>query len=152
MLNKVLLKPTKETVEPVQRKDLLRTICKEKEICYKVVIESGITDNLVSIKMVEKLGLNKIKHLMPCKVSWLHKGHQILEQCEVEFQIGRYNDKILCDVMPIDFCHILLCRPWQFERKVVHDGRSSCYKFEKDGMKHTLLSLQEENIVQNICC
>ena len=52
------------------------------------------------------------------------------EQCEVDFQIGPYKDKILCDVMPMDVCHILLGRPWQFEKKVTHDGRSNCHSFE----------------------
>lgn len=40
--------------------------------------------------------------------------------------------------MPMDVCHILLRRPWQFDGKVVDDGRGNCYKFEKDGIKHTL--------------
>lgn len=33
MMHKVLLKPTKEFVEPVQRKSLFKTICKEKGKC-----------------------------------------------------------------------------------------------------------------------
>lgn len=64
--------------------------------------------------MVEKLDLKKIKHHVPYKVSWLQKGHPLLvnEQCGVEFQIYSYKDKVLCDVMPMDVCHILLGRPW----------------------------------------
>jgi len=64
--------------------------------------------------MVEKLGLKNIKHATPYKVLWLEKGHQLLlhEQSEVEFQIGRYKDKVLCDVMPMNASHILLGRPW----------------------------------------
>ena len=60
--------------------------------------------------MVEKPSLNRTKHYVPYKVSWLHNVHQILvsEQCEVEFQIGPYKEKILCDVMPMDVCQILL--------------------------------------------
>ena len=44
-------------------------------------------DILVSQEMVEKLGLKKVKHPTPYKVSWLQKGHQLLvqEQSEVEF-------------------------------------------------------------------
>ena len=66
------------------------------------------------------------------------------EQCEVEFQIGRYKDKVIGDIMPMDECHILLGRPWQYDRKVVHDGVKSCYKFVKDGIKHTLVPIKEE--------
>ena len=80
---------------------------------------------------------------MRYKVSWLHKGHIILvnEQSEVEFPIGSYKDKIVCDIMPMDVFHILLGRSWKFDRKVVHDRRTNFYKFEKDGIKHTFLPL-----------
>jgi hypothetical protein len=48
MINKVLLKPEKESAEPAQRKALFRTMCKVKGKCCKMVIDSGSTDNLVS--------------------------------------------------------------------------------------------------------
>eukprot|EP00253_Pinus_taeda_P018619 PITA_18619 len=107
---------------------------------------SGSTKNLVSTEMVEKLGLKRLKHPNQYRVSWLQKGHQLLvdEQSEVEFQIGRYKDKIICDIMPMDVCHILLGRPWQYDRKVRHDGVMNCYKFEKDGVRHTLVPIREE--------
>ena len=79
-----------------------------------MVIDSGSTNNLVSTEMVEKLNLKKSKHSAPYKVSWLQKGHQIMvsEQCEVDLQVGTYKDKIVCDSMPMDVCHVLLGRPW----------------------------------------
>eukprot|EP00253_Pinus_taeda_P022420 PITA_22420 len=150
VLNKVLLKPAKEVAEPDQRKALFRTVCKSRGKCCKFIIDSGSTDNLVAMEMVEKLGLKKLKHPTPYKVSWLQKGHQLLvyEQCEVEFQIGKYRDKILCDGMPMDVCHLLLGRPWQFDRSAVHDGKTNCYKFVKDGIKHTLVPIKEENTAE----
>ena len=125
-------------------------MCKVKGKCYKMVIDSGSTDNLVSIEIVEKLNLKKTKHPVPYKVSWLHKGHQILvsEQCEVDLQVGTYKDKIVCDIMLMDVCHVLLGRPWQFDKRVVQEGRWNCYSFDKDGMKHVLLPLQEGGIVE----
>eukprot|EP00253_Pinus_taeda_P024702 PITA_24702 len=133
MMHKVLLKLAKDTVEPVQRKSLFKTMCKAKCKCCKLVIDNGSTDNLVSLEMVEKLGLKKIKHPTHYKVSWLQKEHQLLvhEQSEVEFSLGRYKDKVLCDIMPMDACHILFGHPWQFDRKVTHDGERNCYKFER---------------------
>jgi hypothetical protein len=41
----------------------------------------------------------------------------------VEFQIDTYKDKVLCDIIPMDVYHILLGRPWKYERKAIHDGR-----------------------------
>eukprot|EP00253_Pinus_taeda_P019899 PITA_19899 len=150
VLNKVLLKPAKEVAEPDQRKALFRTVCKSRGKCCKFIIDSGSTDNLVAVEMVEKLGLKKLKHPTPYKVSWLQKGHQLLvdEQCEVEFQIGKYKDKILCDVMPMDVCHLLLGRPWQFDRSAVHGGKTNCYKFVKDGIKHMLAPIKEETTAE----
>ena len=104
------------------------------------MIDSANTENLVSQETVDKLGLKEVRHPTPYKVSWLQKGHQLLahEQSEVEFHIGKYNDKVLCD--------ILLGHPWQFDRNVIHDGEINFYKFEKDGIKHTLVLLKEESI------
>ena len=115
-----------------------------------MIIDSGSIDNLVATEMVEKLGLKRLKHPTPYKVSWLQKGHQLLvdEQCEVEFHIGIYKDKVICDIMPMDVCHILLGRPWQYDRKVVHDGKTNCYKFVKDGIKHMLVPIKEEETME----
>eukprot|EP00253_Pinus_taeda_P032563 PITA_32563 len=100
--------------------------------------------------MVERLGLKKLKHPTPYKVSWLQKGHQPLvdEQCEVEFHIDKYKDKVTCDITSMDVCHILLCRPWQYDRKVNHDGENNCYMFVKDGIKHMLIPMKEEDIAE----
>ena len=57
--------------------------------------------------------------------------------------MGKYKDKVLCDVMPMDVCHILLGRPWQFDRAAVHDAKKSTYKFFKDGVHHTLIPMEE---------
>ena len=95
MLNKVLLKSQKESEKPAQRKALFRTMCNFKGKCCKMVIDNGSTNNLVSTEMVEKLSLKKNKHPIPYKVSWLHKGHQILvsEQWKFDLQVGTYKKK-----------------------------------------------------------
>ena len=51
------LKQAKEVVELTQRKALFQTVCKSHGKCYKLIIDSGRTDNLVATEMVEKLGL-----------------------------------------------------------------------------------------------
>jgi hypothetical protein len=148
MLRKVLLKPEAEIEKPVQRNSLFRTTCKTKDKVCKVIIDSGSTDNLVSTEMVEKLELKTTAHPKPYKVSWLQKGHQvtITKQCLVEIKIGGYKDEILCDVIPMDICHILLGRPWQFDRNVIHDGRKNTYTLEKNGRTHMLLPMEEKRV------
>jgi hypothetical protein len=107
-------------------------------------VDSGSTDNLVSSEMVEKLEMETTKHLSPYKVSWLQKGHRVsvTKQFLVKFKIGNYHDDILCDVIPMDVCHILLGRPWQYDINVVHDGRMNTYTLEKDGIIHKLLPIK----------
>jgi hypothetical protein len=111
-----------------------------------VIIDSGSTDNLVSTEMVEKLELETTALPKPYKVSWLQKGHQVMvtKQCLVEFKIGGYRDEILCDVIPMDVCHILLGRPWKFDRNVIYDGRNNTYTLEKNGRTHMLLPIEEK--------
>ena len=72
------------------------------------------------------------------------------EQCQVEFQIGTYKDHGLCDVMPMDVCHVLLGRPWKFDKKVIYDGRENIFTFEKHGMRHTLLPLKDEKPEEHV--
>jgi hypothetical protein len=128
------------------RSRLFRTACTAKDRKCKVIIDSGSTDNLVAAEMVEKLELETTKHPSPYKVSWLQKGHRVsvTKQCLVKFKIGNYHDEILCDVIPMDVCHILLGRPWQYDRNVVHDGRMNTYTLEKDGKFHKLLPIKDK--------
>ena len=95
--------------------------------------------------MVEKLELETNALPKPYKVSWLQKGHQVMvtKQCLVEFKIGGYRDEILCDVIPMDVCHILFERPWQFDRNVIHNGRKNTYTFEKNGRTHMLFPIEK---------
>jgi hypothetical protein len=110
MMRKVLLKPEKEAENPAQRNSLFLTTCKTKDRICKVIVDSGNTNNLVSTEMVEKLELEIVVHPSPYRVSWLQKGHQVnvTKQCLVKFKIGGYKDEILCNVIPMDVCHLLL--------------------------------------------
>jgi hypothetical protein len=71
MMRKILLKPVEDVEELVQRTSLFITACKMKYKVCKVIIDSGITNNLISIEMVEKLELKTTSHPNPYKVSWL---------------------------------------------------------------------------------
>ena len=69
MLNRFLVKLENQVHEPTQRKGLFRKRCKSQGKCSKMVIDSGSRHNLVSTEMVEKMGLKRMKHLTPYKVS-----------------------------------------------------------------------------------
>jgi hypothetical protein len=64
----------------------------------------------------------------------------VTKRCLVSFSIGnRYKDKMLCDVVAMDACHLLLGRPWQYDRGAHHDGRKNTYSFIIGKVKITLL-------------
>jgi hypothetical protein len=146
MMRKFLLTPEKEVENPTQRNKLFRTACKIKDRVCKVIVESGSIDNLVSIEMVEKMELETIEHPIPYRVSWLQKGNQVnvTKQCLVEFKIGGYKNEILCDVIPMDVFHLLLGRPWKYDRNVIHDGRKNTCTLEKNGRTHMLLPTKDK--------
>ncbi|XP_061375399.1 uncharacterized protein LOC133317549 [Gastrolobium bilobum] len=81
------------------------------------------------------------EHPQPYKLSWLKKGSEVKvnKKCLVQFSIGKkYTDETWCDVIPMDACHILLGRPWQFDRKTRHAGFKNTYNFKKDKLTITL--------------
>jgi len=77
----------------------------------------------------------------PYKLSWLNKGSELKvdKRCLVSFSVGKkYFDNAWCDVVSMDACHILLGRPWQYDRSVVHDGMKNTYSFGIKGKKIVL--------------
>nr|GFC02445.1 reverse transcriptase domain-containing protein [Tanacetum cinerariifolium] len=45
----------------------------------------------------------------------------------------------------MDACHILLGRPWIYNRRVKHDGYRNTYTFKKDGVSITFAPLNPKN-------
>ena len=54
-----------------------------------------------------------------------------------------------CDVLPMEAGHILLGRPWQSDRKVMHDGFTNRHSFEFKGGKTILVSMTPHEVYQD---
>ena len=67
----------------------------------------------------------------------------------VTFSIGKYLDEVLCDVVPMHAGHILLGRPWQYERWVTHDGFKNMYSFVKGGKTFKLAPLTLSQVYED---
>lgn len=94
--------------------------------------------------MVDKLGLPTQDLPEPYQLTWLKKGNlvKVTHKCLVTFSIGtKYTDEIWCEVIPMDVCHLLLGRPWLYDRRAKHDGFRNTYSFKKDGHHVTLAPL-----------
>nr|GEX46065.1 hypothetical protein [Tanacetum cinerariifolium] len=119
------------------RHNIFHTHCTcEGKVC-NVIIDGGSYENVVSETMFSKLGLKSEQHPQPYTFSWFRKGNEVKvsKRCLVKFLIGKkYKDEVWCDVVPMDACHVLLGRPWQFDLRTKHDGFKNTYTFQKDGV------------------
>ena len=61
----------------------------------------------------------------------------------MKFKIRHYFDEVLCDIMPMDYCHILLDKSWQYDRYAMHDRRLNQYTLWVNGKKQILFPLVE---------
>nr|GEX48295.1 hypothetical protein [Tanacetum cinerariifolium] len=52
-----------------------------------------------------------------------------------------------CDVVPMDACHLLLGRPWEYDRDITHNGRTNTYSFLFGGVKITLVPIKPKKLV-----
>nr|GEW13337.1 putative reverse transcriptase domain, zinc finger, CCHC-type, aspartic peptidase domain protein [Tanacetum cinerariifolium] len=87
-------------------------------------------------------------HPDPYQLTWLKKGNlvKVTHRCLVHFSIGnKYTDELWCEVIPMDGCHILLGRPWLYDRRVKHDGYRNTYTFKKDGVSIKLAPLNPKD-------
>ncbi|PNX81069.1 hypothetical protein L195_g037084, partial [Trifolium pratense] len=120
---------------------------------FSLIIDSGSCENVLSELVVMKLGLTTEKHPKPYKLAWLNKNTWITVSHRVllSFSIGpTYSDEIFCDVVPMDACHLLLGRPWKFDRSVIHDGRANTYSFLFRGKKNVLLPSKNRTTGDNL--
>ena len=93
--------------------------------------------------MVEKLRLSTLKYPRLYKLQWLNDSGEVKmnKQVLVTFRIGKYEYKVLCDVVPMQAGHLLLGRPWQADRRVKHDGFTNKYSFVFNQQNNTLVPL-----------
>ena len=67
----------------------------------------------------------------------------------VPFSIGKYNDHVECDVVPMQACQLLLGRPWLYDRDVQIFGRTNKLAFMYKGEQISLLPLTTEKILKD---
>ncbi|GJT78712.1 putative reverse transcriptase domain-containing protein [Tanacetum coccineum] len=56
-------------------------------------------------------------------------------------------DNVWCDVVPMDACHLLLGRPWEYDRDITHNERTNTYSFLFRGVKITLMPNKPKEVV-----
>ncbi|XP_048229084.1 uncharacterized protein LOC125369855 [Ricinus communis] len=120
-----------------ERENLFHTRCKVLDKTCDVIVDGGSCTDVASTELVSKLKLPLRNHAKPYKLNWLNNetGLKVKKQALVSFTIGNYHDERWCDVLPMSACHILLGRPWQFDRNAIHDGVSNIYTVTTGGKR-----------------
>ncbi|XP_051149236.1 uncharacterized protein LOC127263957 [Andrographis paniculata] len=138
----------KEINNDEQRDNIFHCRCKIANKVCSMIIDGGSCANVVSDLVVRKLGLKTEAHPKPYKLQWLNNCGEVkvTKQVHVDFNIKDYKDQVLCDVVPVQACHILLGRPWQFDKRTMHDGHLNRYTLVHDGKKIKLKPLSPNEV------
>jgi hypothetical protein len=116
-----------------------------------MIIDGGSCNNLASNDMVDKLALITKSHPRPYYIQWLNNSGKakVTKLVRINFTIGSYHDVVECDVVPMQACHILLGRPWQFDKDSMHHGRLNQYSFLHHDKKIVLHPMSPEAIMHD---
>ncbi|GKU99786.1 hypothetical protein SLEP1_g12580 [Rubroshorea leprosula] len=139
-------------VNEVQRENIFHTRCYVKDKVCSVIIDGGSCTNVASTTMVEKLGLPTLRHPSPYKLQWLNDSGKVKvnKQVLVAFRIKKYEDEVLCNVVPMHAGHLLLGRPWQFDRRFKYDGFTKKYSFVLNQRPITLVPLTSQQDYEDV--
>ena len=135
--------------DKAQREMLFLSRCTIQDKVCNLIIDGGSCTNVASTILIEKLGIPTIPHPKPYSLKWINDGGNIKvsKQALISFSIGKkYKDDVLCDVVPMSACHVLLGRPWQFDRHVMHDGFKNTYSLVIDKEKIVLNPLPRNQV------
>ncbi|KAL5764000.1 hypothetical protein ACOSQ2_016594 [Xanthoceras sorbifolium] len=124
------------------RNNIFQSTCTILGKVCRFVINGGSCENIVLVEAVQKLGVKTEKYQKPYRLAWLQKGGEVTvsQRALISFYMGsNYKDQMWCDVVNMDACHLLLGRPWQYDRKVHHDGFKNTYSFVFHETKIVLL-------------
>jgi len=126
-----------KSLDDTQRENIFHTRCLINTKLCSLIIDGGSCTNVASTRVVEKLALPTISHTKPCKLQWLSAEGEIIvnKQVLINFAIGKYKDEVLYDVVPMEAAQLLLGRPWQYDRHVLHDGLSNTMSFLSKGAR-----------------
>jgi hypothetical protein len=116
----------------------------------KFIIDGGSCHNLASKELCTKLKLKYYPHPNLYCISGLSDVGEmkITNTAHVDFSIGIYMDTVECDVVPMTLCHLLLGRPWQYDRDVRHNGKANTHQLHWKG-KDIILRLMTPQAIVN---
>jgi len=148
MVNLLEVKKSLQTAakeEPWLGHDILQTHCTSQDMACNDIINIRRCENVPSNYIAEKLKSQPIEHQDPYKLQWLNKDNEVIKVSQhsiASFSISKiFKERLRFDVIPVDVCHLLPERHWQYDRHALYDGYANTYTFGKDGIKIKLAPL-----------
>nr|KYP32827.1 hypothetical protein KK1_046394 [Cajanus cajan] len=146
-----LLRNQSSDLDQSQRENLFHTRCKVLENTCSLIVNSGSSCTCCSTRLLDKLALTTIPHPKPYKLQWINEegGIVVNQQVNIPISIGKYKDEVLRDIVPLDASHILLGRPWQFDKKTIHDGLTNKISFHHLGKNIMLCPISPSQVSED---
>lgn len=152
VIRRSCLVPRRQDVQWL-RTNIFKSTCMIRGRVCSFVIDSGSSRNVISEEAVDKLGIVREQHPEPYTLGWVNDSAsiRITQRALVAFLIGpHYKDRTYCDIAPVDICHLLLGRPWEFDRHITHDGVKNTYSFIWETHKIVLLPSQDASLASPV--
>jgi hypothetical protein len=94
---------TAEKEENRQHHNLFDTRGMIKDKLCRIIVGNGSCNNIASQELVDTLELKPRHHPNPYKMEWLNDygALRVSHMVNVPFSIGKYNDHVECDVVPM---------------------------------------------------
>ena len=105
-------------------------------------------ENLVSEYTVARLGLKVEFHPYPYTLYRYNEKFWVTKQACVDFSLGSFIDTIMCDIIPMDDCHIYLGKPSKYLNKAVYDYDRDVYHINSG--RKTLRPLSTDQVVHDM--
>nr|KYP60414.1 hypothetical protein KK1_022819 [Cajanus cajan] len=148
LLVRRILSNESSEIDQSQKENVFHTRCKVLENTCSLIVDNGSSSNCCSTRLVDKLALTTKPHPKPYKMQWTNeeRGIVINQQASIPISIGKYKEEVLCDIVPLEAPHVLLGRPWQFDKKTIHDGLTNKISFQHLGKKFVWCPLSPSQV------
>ena len=125
---------TTETSNDKKRNELFHIRVVSKHTKVDTLFDPGYQVNLISEKIVKKLGLKTTPHPKRYPLGWVCDDAKlnVTKQCKVRFVIAmKLIEEVEMDVVPLDICGIVLGSPYLYDRDAILFRKENKYHLTK---------------------
>ena len=79
----------------------------------------------MSTELVKIFNLLTVPHPQPYTIDWMFEGRDIhvIQQCRLSYDIKPFKDEVMCNVALLEFCDVLLGKPYMWKRHAVYESQ-----------------------------